>query len=82
MDYFGGLYGLFWTAREHRIKWGNKNLMDLDSDDLSILDESFSKMNLIMVLQVQGDWIGLKINVKSTKLLRLGISEDEKVMLG
>ena len=32
-------------------------------------------------LRVQGARISLKINVKKTKSLRLGISEDEKVML-
>ena len=34
------------------------------------------------VLRVQGARIGLKINIKKTKSLRLGISEDEKVTLG
>ena len=34
------------------------------------------------VLRIQGARIGLKINVKKTKSLRLGISEDEKVTLG
>ena len=34
------------------------------------------------VLRVQGAKIGLKINVKKTKSLRLGISEDEQVTLG
>ena len=34
---------------------------------------------LLEVLRVQGARIGLKINVKKTKLLRLGILEDEKV---
>nr|CAG4635440.1 EOG090X05NI [Artemia franciscana] len=64
-------------------KWGGKNPLDLDyADDLSILDESVSKMNEILeVLQVQGARIGLKINVKEIKSLRLGISEDEKVTL-
>ena len=38
-------------------------------------------MNL-MVLQVQGARIGLKIIVMKTKSLRLGIGEDEKVTLG
>ena len=53
------------------------------ADDLSILDESVSKMNeFLEVLRVQGAKIGLKINVKKTKSLRLGISEDEKVTLG
>ena len=59
-----------------------KSLLELDyADDLSILDESVSKINeLLEVLQVQGARIGLKINVKRTK--SLAISEDEKVMLG
>ena len=63
---------------------GRKNLLDLDyADDLSILDQNMSKMNEILeVLRVQGARIGLKINVKKTKSLRLGISEDEKVTLG
>ena len=34
------------------------------------------------VLRVQGARIGLKINVKKAKSLRLGISEGEEVMLG
>ena len=57
--------------------------MGLDyADDLSILDESVSKMNeLLEVLRVLGARIGLKINVRNTKSLRLGISEDEKVTL-
>ena len=33
-------------------------------------------------MQVQGARIGLKINVKKTKSIRQGISEDEKVTLG
>ena len=64
---------------------GRKNFLpDLDyADDLSILDQSASKMNeLLEVLQVQGAGKGLKINVKKTKSLKLGISEDEKVTLG
>ena len=53
------------------------------ADDLSILDDSMRKMNeLFEVLRVQGAKIGLKINIKKTKSLRLGISEDEKVTLG
>ena len=69
---------------DHRIKWGGKMLLDLDyADDLSILDESLSKMNeFLEVLQVQGAKTGLKINVKKTKSLTLGISEDEQVTLG
>ena len=59
-------------------------LLDLDyADDLSILDESVSKMNeFLEVLRIQGAKIGLKINVKKTKSLRLGISEDEQVTFG
>ena len=53
------------------------------ANDLSNLDESVRKMNeLLVVLRVQGARIGLKINVKKTKSLKLGICEDEKVMLG
>ena len=56
--------------------------MDLDNaDDLSILDESLSKMNeLLEILRVAR--ICLKINVKRTKSLTLGIREDEKMKLG
>ena len=63
---------------------GRKTLIDLNyADDLSILDEGVSKMNkLLDVLRVQVAKIGLKINVKKTKALRLGITEDEKVTLG
>ena len=42
-----------------------------------------SKVNEILeVLQVQGTIIDLKISVKKTKSLRLGICEDEKVTSG
>ena len=53
----------------HEIQWREKTLLDLDyADDLSILDESVSKMNKFLeVLRVQGARIGLKINVKKTK---------------
>ena len=66
------------TMGVHGIKCRGKILLDLDyADGLSILDESLSKMNeLLEVLQVQGTRIGLKIKVKKTKSLRLGISED------
>ena len=69
---------------DHEIKWGGKTLLDLDyADDLSILDESLSKMNeFLEFLWVQGARIGLEINVKKTESLKLGISEDEKVTLG
>ena len=36
---------------------------------------------LLEVLRVQGARIGLQIYIKKTILLRLGISEDEKVTL-
>ena len=46
------------------------------------MNECMSKMReLLDVLRVQGARIGLKINIKKTKSLRLGISEDEKVTL-
>ena len=79
---FGGKY--IKISGDHGIKWGGKTLLDLYyADDLSILDESVSKMNEVLeVLRVQGAKIGLKINVKKTKSLRLGISEDEQVTLG
>ena len=69
---------------DHGIKWGGKTLLDLDyTGYLSILDESVSKMNEFLgVLRVQGARIGLKINVKKTKSLGLGINEDDKVTLG
>ena len=42
------------------------------ADDLSILDESASKINeYLEVLRVQAASIGLKINVKKTKSLTL-----------
>ena len=45
--------------------------------------KSASKINeLLMVLWFQCNIIGLKVNVKEAKSLRLGISDDEKVTLG
>ena len=46
---------------DHGIKWGGKNLLDLDyADDLSILDESVSKMDeLFEVLRIQNTRISL-----------------------
>ena len=69
---------------DHGIKCTGKTSLDLDyADDLSILDESVSKMNeFLEVLRVQGARIGSKINVKKIKSLRLGISEDERMTLG
>ena len=69
---------------DHGIKCGGKTFLSLIyADDLSILDGSVSKRNkLLEVLRVQGTRIGLEINVKKTKSLRLGISEDERVTLG
>ena len=68
----------------HIIKWGGKTFLDLDyGDDLSILDASESKLNEPSeVLRVQGARIGLKINVQKTNSQRLGISENQNVMLG
>ena len=67
-----------------RNQMGGKTLPELDfAEDLSILDESVSNMNDILeVLRAQGARIGLKINVKKTKSIRLGISEDEKMAVG
>ena len=72
------------AKRERGIKCGTKTLPDLDyAEDLSALYESVIKINeLLDVLGVQGSRIGLKINVKKTKSLRLGIGEHENVMLG
>ena len=39
-------------------------------------------IKLLEVLRVQGARIGLKINSKRTKSLRLRISKDEKVTVG
>ena len=52
------------AIREHGIKLERKNLLDFDyADDLSILEESLSKVNeLLEVSPVQGPRIGLKIN--------------------
>ena len=45
---------------DHGIKWGGKTLLDLNyADDLSILDESVSKMNeFLEKLRVQGARMG------------------------
>ena len=60
-----------------------KSLLNLDYvNNLRILGDYVSKMNeFLEVLRVQGARISLKINVKKTKSLRLGISEGEEVML-
>ena len=59
---------------------GNKNFLGLGyTNDLSILDESVSKMNaLLEVLRVQGARIGLKIIVKRNKSLRLGTKKMKR----
>ena len=58
MDLFDGcdLRSTGKAMGDHGIKWGGKNLLDLDySDDLSILEQNVSKMNgLLEVLRVQG----------------------------
>ena len=76
MDHFDGL-----CLKEHRKgngrprnQMGRNIFLDFYADDLSILDESVSKMNeLLEVLRVQGARIGLKSSVKKTKSLRLGM---------
>ena len=46
MDHFDWLRLTRKAIEEHGIKLGSKNFQDLDyTDDLSILDESVSKMN-------------------------------------
>ena len=84
-----GLFGLFdgLCLKEHRkamgdhgSKWEGNNFLTLNyADNLSILDGSVS---VLEVLRNQGAGIGLKIDNKKTKSLRLGISEDEKMTLG
>ena len=66
---------------DHGIKWWGDHV-DLDyAGDLSILDESVSKMNeLLDFLWVQGARISPKYTLR--RLSRLGISEDEKLTLG
>ena len=82
MDFVLGRTGR--AMGDHGIKRGGKTLLDLDyAEDLTILDESVSKMNgLLKVLRVQGARIGLDINFKKTKSQRLVISKYEKVTLG
>ena len=69
---------------EHSIKWRRNTFLDFDyAEDLSIPDVSVSKMNECQeILRVQGARISLKINVKRTPSLRLGIRPNEKVILG
>ena len=71
MDHFDGL-GLKKHRKGNgrpRNQMGKITLLDLDyADDLSILEESVSKMyELLEVLRVQGARRGLKIIVKKTK---------------
>ena len=62
----------------HESDWGNKTFPDSEADHLSNLDESMSKMNeLLELLWVQGACIDLKINVKKTKSIRIGMSKYE-----
>ena len=68
---------------EEKYPWTIPRLYLDYAGNLSILNESLSKMyESLEVLRNQGARIGLKINVKKTKSLRLGISEDEKATLG
>ena len=62
MDHFDG-FVLRRTGEamgDHGIQWGGKTILDLDfADDLSVLDESGSKMNeLLEVLRFQAARIG------------------------
>ena len=53
------------------------------ADDINILDENVSTMNeLLEVLRVLGARICLNVNIKKTKSLRLGMNDDEEIMLG
>ncbi|XP_065582975.1 uncharacterized protein LOC136042043 [Artemia franciscana] len=72
------------SMEEHGIKWGGKTFLDLDyADDLSISVERVSKMNeLLEVLRVHGVEIGSRTDVRKTKSLRLGISEEDLNRLG
>ena len=81
--FYPPLYGLFWSdfilsdhngkeMGEQRIKRGGETFLDLDYvDDLSILDESLTKINEVLeILRVQGTRIDLKINFKKNKSLK------------
>ena len=63
---------------KHVIKWGGKIFVDIDYAD----DFKHPWWKCEQNEWTQGARIGLKINVKKTKSLRLGISEDERVTLG
>lgn len=70
------------------LSWNGKLLTDLDyADDLGLLGKSVDELNkFVEVLRKQGSQIGLKINVKKTKVMKLGeqsqaelVIENEKV---
>ena len=68
---------------EHEIDIRIKTLLQVYyANDLSILHENIDKTNeFSQVLLVHGARTGLKINVKKTKSLILGISKGEEVTL-
>ena len=73
-----------WGAQERQwekteSKWERKTFLALDyADDLSILDESVSKIDkLLEVLRVQGARICLKINTKKSFFSTVEISLEE-----
>jgi len=68
--------------RRTRNQMGRKTFLDWDyANNLSILDESVSKMMNFWRFCGFGV-LGLKIDAKKIKSLRLGIGEKETVMLG
>ena len=69
MGHFDGLYSkdTVKALGQHRIKWEGKTLLDLDfACDLSVLDKNITKMNeFLSVLGLQGERVGLQINVEN-----------------
>jgi len=51
-------------------------------DHADNLDENISNLDIFLdfweILRVQSEKVGLKMNVKKTNLLKLGINEDKK----
>ena len=67
-------FGRAWNQRK------GKTLVDLDyAADLSVIDENVGRINKFLdILRVRWARIGLKVNVKKTMSLLLGVSEYEK----
>jgi len=70
------------VIEEPEISWGRKALVDLDYADANALPNSKEQNVFLEIFIVHGARISLNVNVKKAKLLRLGISEGEEVMLG